>query len=239
MLAFVDDDAPVVRREARSPSAILRAQLVGVDDVLVDLEQRHVVVERLVQQDHELDQVRARLLPERLLAAAKQVGHQRGDAVGQRVGIEIVVQRVVAVRRVEADLDVVVAAAVALEECRGRAGRSRLSPPGPGRRPCAPDRSRDTPSELLDVRIHAGRRLARADGADDERCPCRGRAPEWSATAASARAGRRGAAMLLAEDQEQIVALLRRVDTAGSGAGATGRVRASPTKMYSEREARC
>ena len=120
-----------------------------------------------MQQDHELDQVRARLLPERLLAAAKEVGHQRGDAVGQRVGIEVVVQRVVAVRRVETDLDVVVAAAVALEDvadlptevpfdfqdqaadlARGIAGAVR--------------------EELLDVGIHAGRRLARADGADDD-----------------------------------------------------------------------
>ena len=40
-----------------------------------------------MQQDHELDEVRAGLLPERLLAAAKQVRHQRGNAVRERVGI--------------------------------------------------------------------------------------------------------------------------------------------------------
>ena len=55
-------------RNRRSPSSIRALQLVRVDDVLVNLEQRHVVVQRLVQQDHELHQVRARLLPERLLA---------------------------------------------------------------------------------------------------------------------------------------------------------------------------
>ena len=94
-----------------------------------------------MQQDHELDQVRARLLPERLLAAAKEIGHQRGDAVGQRVGVEVVVQRVVAVRRVETDLDVVVAAAVALEDVADLLAEVALSLPGRGRRPCAPDRS--------------------------------------------------------------------------------------------------
>ena len=56
-----------------SPSAILIAELVRIDDVLVHLKERHVVVERLVQQDHELDQVRARLLPERLLASPKRL----------------------------------------------------------------------------------------------------------------------------------------------------------------------
>ena len=64
-------------RAFREPSA----QLVGIDDVLVDLKERDVIVEDLVQQNHELDEVRARLLPERLLAAAKQIGHQRGQAV--------------------------------------------------------------------------------------------------------------------------------------------------------------
>ena len=89
----------LLAREAPLPFRDPGAQLVRVDDVLVDLEERHVVIERLMQEDHELDQVRARLLPERLLAAAKEIGHERGDAVGQRVGIEVVVQRVVAVRR--------------------------------------------------------------------------------------------------------------------------------------------
>jgi hypothetical protein len=69
-----------------------------------------------MQQNHELEQVRARLLPERLLAATKQVGHQGGNAVGERVRIEVVVQRIVPLLRREADLDVVVAAVVTLED---------------------------------------------------------------------------------------------------------------------------
>ena len=48
-----------------------------------------------MQEDHELDEVRARLLPEGLLAAAEEIGHERGNAVGQRVGVEIVVEGVV------------------------------------------------------------------------------------------------------------------------------------------------
>ena len=71
-----------------------------------------------MQQDHELDEVRARLLPERLLALAEEIGHEGGDAVGQRVGVEIVVERVVAVGAVQTDLDVVVGAAVLGEESR-------------------------------------------------------------------------------------------------------------------------
>jgi hypothetical protein len=112
---FGDDEARLACREALLAVRDPGAELVRVDDVLVDLEERHVVIEHLMQQDHELDQVRAGLLPERLLPAAKQIGHQRGNAVGQRVGIEGVVERVVAIDGVETDLDV-----VALRWCRAR-----------------------------------------------------------------------------------------------------------------------
>ena len=72
-VALVHDEAAVLRREALLAFRDLGAELVRIDDVLVHLKERHVVVERLVQQDHELDQVRARLLPERLLAAPKRL----------------------------------------------------------------------------------------------------------------------------------------------------------------------
>ena len=125
--------------------------------MLVDLEERHVVVERLVQQDHELDQVRAGLLPERLLAAAEQIGHERGDAVGQGVGVEIVVQRVVAVRRVETDLDVVVGAAVARQDVA--------------------DLPAEVAFDLQDQAADLARRIARPDtrGAARRRDTCRPR----------------------------------------------------------------
>ena len=48
------------------------SQLVRIDESLVDLEERHVVIERLMQQNHELHQVRTRLLPKGFLATAKR-----------------------------------------------------------------------------------------------------------------------------------------------------------------------
>ncbi len=97
VLAFVDDHATAGYGEASLPVRNPDAELIRVDDVLIDLEERHVVVQYLMEQDHELDEVRTRLLPERLLASAKQIGHEGGDPVGQRIGIQLVVQRVVAV----------------------------------------------------------------------------------------------------------------------------------------------
>ena len=150
-----------------SPFRDLEPELVRIDDVLVHLKERHVVVERLVQQDHELDQVRARLLPERLLAPAKEIGHERGNAVGQRVGVEVVVQRVVAVRRREADLDVIVGTAATREhlaDVRTEVALHFQDQAAELRRRIV----RAVAKQLLDVRIHARRRLARADGADND-----------------------------------------------------------------------
>ena len=64
----------------------------GVDCALVDLEQRHVIVKSLVQQDDEFHQVRVGLLPERLLAATEQVIQQADNSVCQRVSFEIVMK---------------------------------------------------------------------------------------------------------------------------------------------------
>ena len=89
-------------------------QKFGVDGAFVDVEQGHVVVSDLVQLDDELDEVRVGLLPERLLAFAEQIVQQRRDVVGQCVGVEIVVQRVVAVVGVQVDFDVVVVTSVSL-----------------------------------------------------------------------------------------------------------------------------
>jgi hypothetical protein len=48
-----------------------------------------------VQLDNELDQVCVRLLPERFLAFAEQIVQQGRDVVGECVGVQIVVQRVI------------------------------------------------------------------------------------------------------------------------------------------------
>ena len=89
-----------------------------VDRTFVNIEQRHVVVQRLVKQDDELDQVRVGLLPERLFTFAEQIVQQRRDAVRQRVGVKVVMERVVPEVGVEADLQVVLAAAVSVEQSR-------------------------------------------------------------------------------------------------------------------------
>src|SRR5258708_30648777 len=116
MLALVHEEPPVSRGEPSFALRDLGAELVRIDGVFIDLKERDVIIEDLMQEDHELDEVCARLLPERLLAAAEEIGHERGNAVGQGVGVEIVVEWVVPVRRGEADLDVVVAASVTYKD---------------------------------------------------------------------------------------------------------------------------
>ena len=135
-MVVVRGDPDARRRRAELLLAALDVPLdeTLVNRVVIDLRERGVAVDDLAQQDQELDQVGVRLLPERLLAAAVQVVEQRRDRVRQRVRLEVVVQRVVAVRRVEADLDVVVRASVIARGCAGPARRSRPSPPGRGRR---------------------------------------------------------------------------------------------------------
>ena len=61
-----------------------------------------------MEKDDELHEVGICLLPEGLFAAPKQVVDVRGgDAVGERVGVETVVERVVAILGIEADFDIV------------------------------------------------------------------------------------------------------------------------------------
>ena len=69
----------------------------GVDGRLVNVEQRHIAVQYLVQQDDELDQVGVGLLPEGFFATPKEIVQQRSDPVGQRISVQIVVQRIVPV----------------------------------------------------------------------------------------------------------------------------------------------
>ena len=71
------------------------------EDVAVHLRKRRVAVDETAQQDDELEQIRVGLLPERLFRPAEQVVQQCGDRKGDRVRIEIVVQRVVADAGVE------------------------------------------------------------------------------------------------------------------------------------------
>jgi hypothetical protein len=59
------------------------------------------------QQDREREGVGVGLLPERLLLFPEQVVQERGHGVGHRIGIELVVERVVASAGAETDLEVV------------------------------------------------------------------------------------------------------------------------------------
>src|SRR6202050_3454208 len=67
------------------------------DRALVDIEERDVVVGDLMEKDDELHEVGISLLPERFLAAAEEIVQERCDVVGEGVGVEIIVERVVAV----------------------------------------------------------------------------------------------------------------------------------------------
>ncbi len=65
-----------------------------------------------MKQDDELDEIRVRLLPEGFFPFSEKVVEKRGDVEGQRVGVKVVVQWVVAILGVEADFDVVFASAM-------------------------------------------------------------------------------------------------------------------------------
>ena len=79
-----------------------------VQDVAVDLGEGGVAIGESSEQNHELQQVGVRLLPERFLRLAEQVVQQRGDGKRDRIRIEVVVQGVVADAGVESNFDVVI-----------------------------------------------------------------------------------------------------------------------------------
>src|ERR1700751_1337729 len=79
----------------------LGLDFVGVYGRLVNVEQGYVAIQHLVQQDDELHQVGIGLLPEGLFATPEQVVEERSNAISQRIRLQFVVQRVVAVGRVQ------------------------------------------------------------------------------------------------------------------------------------------
>src|ERR1700733_10386321 len=78
------------------------------DCALVDIEEGHIVVGHLMKKDDEFDKVGVRLLPEGFLPASEEIVQKRRDVIGKGVGVEIIVKRVIAVVRIEADFDVIV-----------------------------------------------------------------------------------------------------------------------------------
>ena len=78
-----------------------------LDDEPIDLGERRVSVRDPSQGDHEFQEIRVRLLPERFLGFAEQIVQQTADGIRDGVRIQIVVQRVVADAGVEANFEVV------------------------------------------------------------------------------------------------------------------------------------
>src|SRR5260221_13717352 len=69
-----------------------------------------------MNKDDEFDEVGVRLLPEGLLSTSEKVVQERGDVVRQGVGVEVVVERVVAVLGIETDFDVILGPLVTLKD---------------------------------------------------------------------------------------------------------------------------
>src|SRR5258708_26376854 len=86
------------------------------DSALVDIEEGYVVVGGLMKKDDEFDEVGVRLLPEGLLSTSEKVVQERGDVVREGVGVEVVVERVVAVLGIETDFDVILGPLVTLKD---------------------------------------------------------------------------------------------------------------------------
>ena len=149
--------------------ADLPAELLRVDRAAVDVLQRDPAPrQEPVQFDDPAHEVRVGLLPERFATLAEELVDQGGDAVGERVGVEQrIVERVPLPSATEADLQVVVPAPGLLEDPPHVVAEVALDLEHQGAGP-APGPVGLPREELLGERIHAGRGLAGADGADDE-----------------------------------------------------------------------
>src|SRR5580704_7287948 len=99
----------------------------------VDVEQRDIAVGDLVQQDDEFDEIGIGLLPEGVVTASVEIVEQRSNVIGQCVGVEVIVQRVVAVLGVETDFDIIGRPSVTIEDVFHLVAKvsftSRISPP--------------------------------------------------------------------------------------------------------------
>src|ERR1700730_13793393 len=136
------------------------------DRALVDIEERNVIVGGLMKKDDELHKVGICLLPEGLLATAKEIIEERSDVVRKSVGVEIVVKGVVAVLGIETDFDVILDALVTREDVFHLAAKIALY---------LQNQTADTfafvggfvSQNLLRKRKHAATRLTATDSAQD------------------------------------------------------------------------
>src|SRR5262249_6846649 len=109
-------DQKVALRKELIPLGDFVLQDLRVERAFVNVKERHVIVKDFVQEDQEFDQVRVGLLPEWLLAAAKQVVEEGRDSKGGCVGVLVIVQRVIAVAASQVDFQVVLGAAVLFQD---------------------------------------------------------------------------------------------------------------------------
>src|SRR5260221_9231066 len=136
------------------------------DRALVDIEEGNVVVGGLMKKDDELHKVGVGLRPEGLLATAKEIIEERGDVVCERVGVEIVVKRFVAVLEIETVFDVILDALVTREDVFPLAAKIAFS---------LKNQTADTfvfvdgfvSQNLLRKRKHAATRLTATNSAQD------------------------------------------------------------------------
>ena len=142
-------------------------QKLGVDGTVIHVAEGDPMTgQRPVKLDDPADEVGAGLLPEGLLAGPEELVEQRGDAVGQRVGIHVRREGVPLPAAAEPDLQVVAPASRLVEDLpdlvaevafdfKHQAGRAfRLVVRLPA-------------EQLPGEGMHAGRRLAGADRAED------------------------------------------------------------------------
>src|SRR5207245_5749800 len=70
----------------------------------------------LMKKDDEFDEVGVRLLPEGFLSTPEKVVQKRGDVVREGVGVEVVMERVVAVLGIETDFNIILGPLVTLKD---------------------------------------------------------------------------------------------------------------------------
>src|SRR5437764_313533 len=67
-------------------------QRIRVDRTFIHIEERHIVVEHLVEENDKFHKIGVGLLPERLFPFSEEVVQQGSNPVCQRVGVELAIE---------------------------------------------------------------------------------------------------------------------------------------------------
>ncbi len=79
------------------PSSSFDCECRRIDGAMVDVVERHVVVDELVKEDDELDDVGSGHRPEGILPLPEELVDEARERIGESVGVEIVMEWVVAI----------------------------------------------------------------------------------------------------------------------------------------------